>query len=97
MKWLHTYYWLPYTVGAYSESLNGRLYITCVFHLKINHNQVGKCVTSSMIKFKDAIADLRNHESTIYNNNSLEENSHFIAMIENKKHASAISYNASKQ
>ena len=36
----------------------------CVYHhLKINHNQVGKVVTSSMIKFKDAIADLRKHES----------------------------------
>ena len=56
MKWIHTYSWL-----SYSESLNGRLYIPCVFHLKINHNIVGKCVTSSMIKFKDAIADLRKH------------------------------------
>ena len=58
MNSLHMYSWL-----SYSESLNGRLYIPCVFHLKINHNQVGKCVTSSMIKFKDAIADLRKHES----------------------------------
>ena len=60
MNSLHTYSWL-----SYSESLNGRLYIPYVFHLKINHNQVVKCVTSSMIKFKDAIANLRKHESTI--------------------------------
>ena len=65
MKWLHTYSWL-----SYNESLNGRLYIPCVFHFKSNHNQVGKCVTSSMIKFKDAISDLRKHEITIYHNNS---------------------------
>ena len=54
MKWLHTHYWL-----SYSEYLNSGFYIylPCVFHLKINHNQVGKCVTSSMIKFKDAIAE----------------------------------------
>ena len=91
MKWLHTYSWL-----SYNESLNGRLYIPCFFHLKMNHNQVGKCVTSSMIKFKNAIADLRKHESTIYHNNSLKENSRFITVIENKKHASAISYNISK-
>ena len=50
-----------------------------------------------MIKFKDAIGDLRKHEPTIYHNNSLKENSRFIAVIENKKHASAISYNASQQ
>ena len=50
-----------------------------------------------MIKFKDANTDLRKHESTIYHNNYLEENSRFIAVIENKKHASAISYNASQQ
>ena len=92
MKWLHTYYWL-----SYSESLNGRLYIPCVFYLKINHNQFDKCVTSSMIKFKDTISDLIKHERTIYYNNSLEENSRFIAVIENKKHASAISYNACQQ
>ena len=60
MNSLHMYFWL-----SYSESLNGRLYIPCVFHLKINHNQVGKCVTSSMIKFKDTIADLRKNESII--------------------------------
>ena len=60
MNSLHMYSWL-----SYSESLNGRLYIPYVFHLKINHNQVGKCVTSSMIKFKDAITDLRKHESII--------------------------------
>ena len=60
MNSLHMYYWL-----SYSEYLNSRLYIPCVFHLKINHNQVGKCVTSSMIKYKDAIADLRKHESII--------------------------------
>ena len=63
----------------------------------MNHNQVAKCVTSSMIKFKDVIADLRKHESTIYHHKSLEENFRFIAVIENKKHASAISYNASQQ
>ena len=28
-----------------------------------------------MINFKDAIADLRKHESTIYHNNYLEDNS----------------------
>ena len=50
-----------------------------------------------MIKFKDAISDLRKHESTIYHNNSLKENFRFIAVIENKKHASAINYNASQQ
>ena len=60
MNSLHMYSWL-----SYSKSLNSRLYIQCVFHLKINHNQVGKCVTSSMIKFKDAIADLRKYESII--------------------------------
>ena len=92
MKWLHTYYWL-----SYSEYLNVRLYMPCVFHLKSNHIQVGKCVTSSIIKFKDVIADLRKHDSTIYNNNILEENSRFIEVIENKKHASAISYNESQQ
>ena len=91
MKWLHTYYWL-----SYSEYLNSGFYIPCVFHLKINQNQVGKCVTSSMIKFKDAIADLIKDESTIYHNNSLEENSRCIVVIENKKHASAISYNISQ-
>ena len=65
MKWLHTYSWL-----SYSEFLNSRLCtILCIFYLKINHNQVGKCVTSLMIKFKDAIADLRKHESTIYHKN----------------------------
>ena len=42
-----------------------------------------------MIKFKDAIVDLRKLESTVYHNNSLEENYRFIAVIENKKHASA--------
>ena len=42
-----------------------------------------------MIKFKDSIADLRKHESTIYHNNSLKENSRFVAVKENKKHASA--------
>ena len=52
---------------------------------------------SSMIKFKDAISELRKHESTIYHNNSLKDNSRFIAVIENKKHASVISYNASQQ
>ena len=62
----------------YGESLNSGLYIPCVFHLNMYHNQVGKCVTSSMIKFKDAIADLRKHESTIYNNNYLEDNYRFI-------------------
>ena len=60
MNSLHTYYLL-----SYSESLNGRLYIPCVFNLRINHTQVGKCVTSSMIKYKDAIAYLRKHESII--------------------------------
>ena len=38
---LHTYSWL-----SYSESVNGGLCIPCVFHLTINHNQVGKCVHS---------------------------------------------------
>ena len=47
IKWLHTYSWL-----SYSESLNGGLCIPCVFNLQINHNQVGKCVTSPLIKFK---------------------------------------------
>ena len=60
MNSLHMYPWL-----SYSESLNDRLYISCVFHLQINHNLVGKCATSSMVKFKEAIADLRKHESII--------------------------------
>ena len=38
-----------------------------------------------MLKFKDAIADLRKHESTLYHKNYLEENSRFIAVMENKK------------
>ena len=59
---------LLHTRLFYGESLNIGLYIPCVFHLKMYHNQVGKCVTSSTIKFKDAIADLRKHESTIYHN-----------------------------
>ena len=40
------------------QSVNGGLCIPCVFHLKINHNQVGKCVTSPLIKFKGAIAEI---------------------------------------
>ena len=88
MKWLHTYSWL-----SYSESLNGGLCIPCVFHLKMNHNQVGKFVTSPMIKFKDAIADLRKHESTIYHKNSLEDNSRFIAVMENKKQSAIMQVN----
>ena len=55
--------------------------IPYVFYLKINHNQVGKFVTSPMIKFKDAIADLRKHNSTLYHNNYLEENSRFISVM----------------
>ena len=81
MKLLHTCSWL-----SYGESLNSGLYIPCVFNLKINHNQVGKCVTLPMIKFKDAIADLRKHESTMYHNNYLVDNSRFISVMENKKH-----------
>ena len=38
-----------------------------------------------MIKFKDAIADLRKHEFTLYHKNYLEENSRFISVMENKK------------
>ena len=69
--------------------------ILCVFHLKINHNQVGKFVTSPLIKFKDAIADLRKHESTIYHKNSLEEHSHFIAVMENKMQSAIMQVNNS--
>ena len=50
---IHTYSWL-----SYSESVNIGLCIPCVFHLTINHNQVGKYVTSPFIKFKSAIADI---------------------------------------
>ena len=70
MKLLHTCSW-----SSYGEYFNSEWYIPCVFHLKIYHNQVGKYVTSPMINFKDAIADLRKHESTIYHNNYLEDNS----------------------
>ena len=38
-----------------------------------------------MIKFKDAFTDLRKYESTICHKNSLESDSHFIAVMENKK------------
>ena len=82
--------WLP---G--SASLNGRLCIPCVFHLKINHIQFAKFDTSPFIKFKDAIADLRKHESTIYHKNSFEENSHFIAVMANKKHSAIMQVNNS--
>ena len=67
--------------------------IPCVFHLTMNHNLVGKCVTSPLIKFKDAIADLRKHKSTIYHNNSLEENFHFITVMENKKQSAIMQVN----
>ena len=50
---IHTYSWL-----SYSESVNGGLHIPCIFHLKINHNKVGKCVTSSLIKFKYTITEI---------------------------------------
>ena len=50
---IHTYSWL-----SYSESVNGGLCIPCVFHLTINHNQVRKCVTSPLVKFKGAIAEI---------------------------------------
>ena len=50
---IHTYSCL-----SFSESINGGLCIPCVFHLTINHNQVGKCVTSPLIKFKGAIAEI---------------------------------------
>ena len=59
--------------------------LSCVFNLKINHNQIVKYITPPLIKFKDAIADLRKHESTIYHTNSSEVNSHFSAVMENKK------------
>ena len=90
MKWLYTYSWL-----CYSESLNDGLCIPYVFHLKINHNQVGKVVTLPLIKFKDSIADLRKHVenlSTIYHN-SLEENYYFIAVMENKKKSAIMQVN----
>ena len=61
----------------------------------MNHNQVGKFVILPMINFKDAIADLRKHESTIYHKNSLEENSRFIAVMENKKQSTIIQINNS--
>ena len=78
---------IPFIVKV---SVLGYFPLPCIFHFKIKHNQIGKCVTSPMIKFKNAIADLRKHESTIYHNNSLEDNSRFIAVMENKKQ-SAIS------
>ena len=56
---------------------------TCVFHLKINHNRVGKVVNSPMIKFKDSIEYLRKHVSSIYHKNYLEENYRLIAVMEN--------------
>ena len=73
--------------------------IPYVIHLIMNHNQVGKCVTSSIIKFKDAVADLRKDQTTIYHKNSLEENSRFIAVMENKKHSAImqVNNNISKQ
>ena len=90
MKWLHTYSWL-----SYSESLNGGISKSFVFHLKINHNQVGNIITSSLIKFKGEIADLRKHESTIYHTNSSEENSHFISVLENNKQSAIMQVNNS--
>ena len=65
-----------------------------------NLNQVGKVVTSPMIKFKDEIANLRKHESTIYHKNycgsrvnSLEDNSRFIAVVENKMQSAIMQVN----
>ena len=43
-----------------------------------------------MIKFKDVIADLIKRESTTYHNNYLEDNSRFIAVMENKKQSAII-------
>ena len=80
---------------SWSESLKVGLCIPCVFHFNINHNQVGKFFTSPLIKFKDEIADLRTHESTIYHNNSLEENSRFIAVMENKMQSAIMQVNNS--
>ena len=69
--------------------------IPCTFHLKLNHNQVGKCIIATLIKFKDAIDDFRKHESTIYYINYLEENSLFIVVIENKKQSAIMQVNNS--
>ena len=90
MKWLHTYSWL-----SYSEYSNSGLCIPCVFHLIISHNQFGKYVTLPLIKFKDAISDLKKHESTIYHKNSLEENYHSIVVIENNKQSAIMQVNNS--